>query len=274
MRSRTDEVPASGGWRRRLAAMRLMVRHALGSRRELAGISGWDTVKIWRYATVNVATRHNTSFMDSPRFIAAYDAAMTAARRDHWNAGMHFRLHQALWCADVGLGLGGNFVELGTGRGMTFAAVLTAIDDWDRRETRAFLFDTFESSVIDDETGLQDGALGTSPVYAESAATTRATFARWDRVELVPGLLPASLTTVDVGRVGFLHIDLNTPSAEVESLRALWPRLIPGAPVLLDDYAHVNSEPQYEAMNRLADELGVSILTLATGQGLIITPPR
>lgn len=274
MRSTPHEVPPRGAWRRRLAAARLIVRNLRANSGELEGITGWDTVRIWRYATANVATKHNVSFMESPRFSAAYDASMLAARRDHWNAGMHFRIHQALWCADVGLRLGGNFVELGTGRGMTFAAILTSIDDWNHRSTTAYLFDTFESAVINAGTGLQDASLGSSPVYAESLTATRETFASWERVRLIPGLLPQSLQTVDVGRIGFLHIDLNTPSAEVESLRALWPRLLPGAPVLLDDYAHVNSEPQYEAMNAVAAELGVSILTLATGQGLIITPPR
>jgi hypothetical protein len=42
--------------------------------------------------------------------------------------------------------------------------------------------------------------------------------------------------------------------------------------VLLDDYAHVNAERQYEAINETAKDLGVTVLTLASGQGIIVKP--
>jgi hypothetical protein len=52
----------------------------------------------------------------------------------------------------------------------------------------------------------------------------------------------------------------------------LWPRLVPGAFVLLDDYgwaAHVN---QKHAWDGFAEKHGVMILPLPTGQGLIMKP--
>lgn len=255
-----------------LLGIRLFVRNLFANRRELHDITEWDSIRVWRYSTSMLATKHNVSFLDDIRFQEAYDAAVEAAQRDHWNAGLHFRVHQALWCADHGLLTGGNLVELGTGRGMMFSAILSSIPDWSERTNRVFLFDTFSSSSMNFDTGFQDERLGASPVYAQSYETTKKTFATWDRVVLVKGLLPESLSDVEVGEIGFLHIDLNSHVVEATCLKQLWPRLLSGAVVLLDDYAHVNSERQYDAMNICAKELGVSILTLASGQGIIIKP--
>lgn len=250
--------------------MRLLLANMLRNRRELSEITGWDTVRVWRYSTSMLATKHNVSFIDDGRFQKAYQVGTEAAKRDHWNAGMHFRIHQALWAADHGLRIGGNLVELGTGRGIIFSAILAATPDWETRENQVFLFDTFSSAAMDKGTGFQDQRLGTSPVYAQSYEDTQLTFAAWSRVHLVRGLLPDSLQEVDVGAIGFLHVDLNSHVVEAICLEKLWPKLIPGAVVLLDDYAHVNSESQYEAMNACAERLGVSILTLASGQGILV----
>lgn len=255
-----------------LSGLRLLFKNQCENKTELHEITGWDTLRVWRYSTSMLATKHNVSFMESPSFRAAYDAAVEAANRDHWNAGMHFRVHQALWCAGHGMRLGGNLIELGTGRGMIFSAILTATPDWEQRDNQVFLFDTFSSASMNMETGFQDVALGESPVYAVSYEATRKTFERWSRITLVKGNLPETLSEVEIGPISFLHIDLNSHIVESECLMRLWNQLVPGAIVLLDDYAHVNSEKQYHAMNSCAEKLGVSILTLATGQGLIIRP--
>ena len=251
---------------------RLIVRNLRKNRTELRDITGWDTVRVWRYCTAMFATKHNVSFMDSPRFQVAYAAATEAGRLDHWNAGMHFRIHQALWCADHGIKLGGSLVELGTGRGMTFSAILAASENWEDLSSQVFLFDTFSSAAMNPETGYQDEVLGNSPLYAQSFEATSETFKSWGRVKIVRGYLPGTLSQVDTGPIGFLHIDLNSHVVESDCLEFLWPKLISGAIVLLDDYAHVNAEKQYEAINECATKLGVSVLSLASGQGLLIKP--
>ena len=71
-----------------------------------------------------------------------------------------------------------------------------------------------------------------------------------------------------------MHIDMNCAPPEVAALEYLWPRLVPGALVLLDDYGYQRHELQKDAMDGLAARLGVSILSLPTGQGLLVRPPR
>jgi hypothetical protein len=66
---------------------------------------------------------------------------------------------------------------------------------------------------------------------------------------------------------------MNCSPPEVAAIRHLWDRLTPGAPVLLDDYAGFGYEWQKIGMDVFASERGLSILSLPTGQGLLIKPP-
>jgi hypothetical protein len=83
-------------------------------------------------------------------------------------------------------------------------------------------------------------------------------------------LVPEVLESIDVREISFLHIDLNATKPEVDSLRMLWPHLVPNAIILLDDYGFPSFESSRLAHCALAEELGYEILGLPTGQGLIL----
>lgn len=250
----------------------LVLRNAFRNRSEYRGVGKWRTFNVWSYATTRFATQHNVGFLDDPTFQRAYDRAVTAAGDDWWNVGLHFRLHQAIWCARHAMNLSGDFVELGTGRGMTMAAVLEALPNWAESGKSLYLCDTFSPFGIESDSGHQSASAGINPIYASNVDEVRKTFADRTRVNFIQGLLPQSLDQLHATVIAFLHIDLNSAQPEVDSLKALWPRLTPGALVLLDDYAYVGSEDQYAAMNQFAREHDVKILTLASGQGLLIKP--
>ena len=59
---------------------------------------------------------------------------------------------------------------------------------------------------------------------------------------------------------------------EVAALNYFWPRLLPGAFVLLDDYAYSGFGEQKAAMDELARAKNIQILSLPTGQGLLVKP--
>ena len=86
------------------------------------------------------------------------------------------------------------------------------------------------------------------------------------------GSIPETLPMVDAERIAFLHIDLNCAPPEVAALEHFWDRLERGAPVLLDDYAYWGYRQQKVAMDALAARLGVAIMSLPSGQGLIVRP--
>ena len=254
------------------ALLALMFKNARENKREYRGVGKWRTISVWSYATTRFATQHNVSFIDDPMFERAYDQAVEAAGDDWWNVGLHFRLHQAIWCATHAMNLRGDFVELGTGRGMTMSAVLEALPTWEASGKNLYLCDTFQPFGVDTTTGQQNSSVGINPIYAESLNNVSETFRKRTNVRFVEGLLPESLSGLDAQEIAFLHIDLNSAEPEVQSLEFLWPRLTSGAIVLLDDYAYVGSETQYAAMNRFAESHEIRILTMATGQGLLIKP--
>jgi hypothetical protein len=111
-------------------------------------------------------------------------------------------------------------------------------------------------------------------IYVGSVHRVRANFAQWRNQRIIVGAVPETLDQVDARAVAFLHIDMNCAPPEVAALRFFWPRLSPGAFVLLDDYANRGRDEQRVAMDALASELGVAICALPTGQGLLIKPAR
>jgi hypothetical protein len=216
---------------------------------------------------------HNHDFMRDPRFIAAYKRGAAA---EGYDPKYFWRSHVALWCASVALALGGDFVECGVCRGMLSSSIMTYLD-WNRTGRRFFLFDTFtgldETQVTDEE--IQAGTLASfREMYKEDLYDNAVNnFAEFNNVTIVRGSVPSTLSTVEIGDVAYLSIDMNNTAPEIAAANYFWDKLKPGAPILLDDYGFVRYETQKRAFDKWAAERGVEILALPTGQGLIVKPP-
>jgi hypothetical protein len=224
-----------------------------------------DALANYPHRLDGIATIHNTKFMETPRFQCAYARAVKAAG---WDYGIPFRVHQALWCSRQAQKVSGDFVELGTGRGFIMSAVMADFDGWILSGRTLHLFDTFKSFHLDSG-GVQRSEKGRCPAYSISVEKTRENFLEWPGVVIHEGDVIESLQKVEL-RPAFLHIDLNNAPPEIFGLRSLWPNIPPGGVVLLDDYGYRGYEKQGEAMDLLAQELGFDILTVPTGQGIII----
>jgi hypothetical protein len=109
-------------------------------------------------------------------------------------------------------------------------------------------------------------------MYVSGVEGVRANFAQWKNQRIIVGAVPETLDQVEARTVAYLHIDMNCAPPEIAALRHFWPRLSPGAFVLLDDYANRGRDEQRSAMDTLTAELGVPICALPTGQGLLIKP--
>jgi len=220
---------------------------------------------------------HNHDFMLDPEFTRAYRRGAAAAGTEY---NWHWRVHVALWAAFMATKLEGDFVECGVNRGFMSSAIMDYLN-WNRLSRTFFLLDTFQGidaryvSASERAGGLLDRnakALA-SGFYATDIEPTARNFAQWRNVKLICGSIPDTLPTVDATQIAFLHLDLNCSIPEVAAAEALWSRLSPGAPVLLDDYAYYGYESQKQAMDTFAAARGLSILSLPTGQGLLIKPP-
>lgn len=227
------------------------------------------------YNQDGLATRHNADFMRDPRFEAAYRVGLENARP---GTQVEWRVHVALWCATQAARLPGDFVECGVHTGILSGAVMAWLDFAKHAERRFYLFDTWHGippeQISEDERRF--GVADMNRKYQDGDAIHAGVvkkFARWPNAVVVRGRVPESLVAMEASqRVAYVSIDMNVAAAEIAAAGFLWPRLVPGATVLLDDYgwaAHVNQKHAWDAFAR---EHGVDILSLPTGQGLLLKP--
>jgi SAM-dependent methyltransferase len=164
----------------------------------------------------------------------------------------------------------GKCIELGTAHGFMFYCALKKFENEgiDFSGSKIFLIDKFDQKKVDPITGMVLSDLERN--YSIDAESTIKRFSCFEEVSVVMGTVPEVLTTFDTTEISFLHIDLNTAQAEVAGLKLLYESLKLGAIVLLDDYGFPNYVESRISHDQLADELGYEILSLPTGQGLII----
>lgn len=231
------------------------------------------------YREDGLFTTHAGPFLSDPRFVAAYRAGDEASPG---HSAWRWRVHIGLWAAQLAAGVEGDFVECGVNRGFLSTAVMEYLG-WNARQRTFYLFDSFDG-VKEDLLTPEERAQGRVETYrrakergevAMDVEEARRTFARWDRVRIVPGFVPGTLTQVAIDAVAFLHLDMNAALPEYEAATFFWPRIVEGGVVLMDDYCNSGYPQQHEYLTKFAAGVGASILALPTGQGLIVkrSPP-
>lgn len=213
-----------------------------------------------------IATKHLDDFRTTERFKTANARAVRASG---WDYQIPYRIHQALWCSHQAQKVPGDYVEIGTGRGYMMSAILADFKDWENCGRSVHLFDTFSPFGLD-ASGKQRADGEVSQYYAVSAEQTASNFSEWSRININQGDVFETLPKAPIRQIALLHIDLNAPAPEVFALKFLWDRMPRGGVVLLDDFAYSSHEKQHEAMNVVAAELGIDILSTPTGQGIIV----
>lgn len=230
------------------------------------------------YDQDGLSSIHNHEFLEEPRFQRAYQRGVQAAGQDYrW----HWRVHVGLWAAASAARLRGDFVECGVNRGFMSSAIMHFLD-WNRQGRVFYLLDTFRGlderlvSAEEKTAGVMERNRMEleSGFYTTDVDSVRRNFAEWKNHTIIAGTIPHTLTQIASRRIAFAHIDLNCSPPEVAAMKFLWQRLVPGAIVLLDDYAYHGYRSQKLGMDRFARMKRIEILSLPTGQGLLIRPPR
>ena len=212
-----------------------------------------------------MATCHNADFVHEPIFARAFALAQTRGKCDYaWRARV------ACWAGKQASLLDGDFVECGVARAHLAAAIVSYLGFADMAQKRFFLFDTFRGLVDEQITDEDRGAHHN--IYRECYEDVRSHFAGTPNVVLVQGVVPESLSTVEIQRVAYLSIDMNCAVPEKAALAFFWPKVVPGGIILLDDYGWRGYENQKRAHDEFAEDVGVEVLGLPTGQGLLIKP--
>jgi hypothetical protein len=206
--------------------------------------------------------------MKDPDFVRAEKAG---AATGSW-ASIHWRVHTILWAASHCKDIEGDFVECGTNKGGYAKAICEYLDFKTTNKT-FYLLDTFEGldiSLMTEEEKKAGRLEHFKAAYSDCFAEVQKTFSSEPNVRLIKGTVPGTLSQVPSEKVAFLSIDMNNVNPEIAAMDYFWDKLSVGGMVVLDDYAYVSYNFQYEAHNNWAKEKGIKILSLPTGQGLIV----
>jgi O-methyltransferase len=218
----------------------------------------------------------NVNFLEDERFRAAYDAGMQTGHNIGGGGDLHirWRLHVLCWAATHAARLEGDFVECGVNTGIFSVTVMRYIE-FQRLPKRFFLFDTYRG-VPDHQYTAKEAGDGRRERYREYYGDcyelARKNFAPFPNAVLVRGEVPSTLTQVQTDKVAYFAIDMNIAYPEIEALRFFWGRLVRGAPIVFDDYAWGGHEEQRAGIDAFARAQGTEVLTLPTGQGLLLKP--
>jgi O-methyltransferase len=223
-----------------------------------------DNLRVWL---------KNVDFLQDPTFLKAYNAGISSGHRFEEVYGRVSPRWRAYICCCMGwyaTQLPGDFVECGVNTGIFSLAVANYID-FNKTGKSFFLFDTFKG-IPDEQMTESERKRGTARLYRDNLELARHNFAPFPNAKLVVGKIPDTLGSVEIDRVCYLSIDMNVAVPEVAALNYFWDRLVPGAPVILDDYAWSGYEEQKKAHDEFAASKGLRVLNLPTGQGLLLKP--
>lgn len=223
-----------------------------------------------------VTSGKHVPFLHDARFMEAYRRAINSGHMiaGELNVDLHieWRVAVACWAAQHACHLRGDFVECGVNTGILSLAICDYID-FNKTGKSFFLFDTFsgipESQMSERERGSR---YISNTKYPDCYAQVQKNFEKFPNATLVRGIVPESLSTVQIESVSYLSLDMNIAYPERKAIEHFWPRLSPGALVVLDDYGWTDYQEQRLTLDEFAQQQGVSILTLPTGQGLMIKP--
>lgn len=221
------------------------------------------------YAQDGFFTVHDAPFRRDPKFQEAYRLAHNTGSFGTWH--VEWRTYVCCWAAQRAMTLPGDLVECGVNRGGYSRAVVHYVDLAEQPK-KLWLLDTFEG-LVEEQISPEERARGIAAGgYSDCYEAVCETFAPFPNVELVRGAVPDTLPKVTAETISYLSIDMNCAAPEIAAAEHFWPKLASGAAVVLDDYGWKTYAAQRKAFDAFALEKGVPILSLPTGQGLILKP--
>jgi len=230
--------------------------------------------KILKYSTDGLHTFHNCDFIQHPRFQQAYQYGLLNARP---GISVEWRVHVALWAATQCAHLEGDFIECGVHTGILSGAIMTWLNFERMSDKKYYLLDTFKGIPLEQISSAEFniGVAHMNRKYDFGDKTyldVKEKFKKWENCKIIRGKVPDTLVQVASENFSYVSIDMNVSSAEIAAAEFLWPKLVPGAIMLLDDYGWDNHIQQKIAFDEFALRHGVQILSLPTGQAILMKP--
>lgn len=221
------------------------------------------------YNTDGLVTSNNCDFITEPRFAKAYAAA---ASTNPWPGfTLQWRVYNVCWFANFVKKLEGDFVECGVNTGAYARAIIEYIE-FSKLDKKFYLFDTF-SGLNNEQITERERQAGIETLYKNNYKDVyeqvKSTFADFN-VSIIKGLVPETLSQCTSDRICFLSIDMNVMEPEIAAANYFWNKIVKGGVIMLDDYGFAPHVNQKIAFDEFAKSKEVEILSLPTGQGVII----
>ncbi len=220
------------------------------------------------YNTDSLVTSNNCDFIEEARFARAYELAKNTKPWEGFT--LQWRVYIVCWFAEMVKELEGDFVECGVNTGAYSRALIDYIDFQTTGKT-FYLFDTYEglvpSMINEDEkkAGIDIYLTHYNDVYDQVVKTFELF-----KVKIVKGIVPDTLQQCQSEKICYLSIDMNCVEPEIAAANYFWDKVVVGGVVILDDYGFPMHKEQKKAFDLFALLKGQTILSLPTGQGVII----
>jgi O-methyltransferase len=221
------------------------------------------------WAGDGLATSHFSPFLVDARFNDLY-----ARMVEHWSLGrsdlapdVRWRLWVLTSLARGAAHLPGAFAEFGVFRG-GFAFMILATSPPLRHGF--YLFDTFEGIPASHLTEAEEEHQLAGRGYETSVEDVSHFLAAWhDDIRIVKGDVFETLSRHETGPLAFCHVDLNVAAATRVALEYAYPRLLPGATMVFDDYGWSGYEDQRHVIDQFFSNRPEPLVALPTGQAAV-----
>lgn len=220
------------------------------------------------YNTDGLVTSQNCDFINEPNFKKAYESA---AATNPWNGfTLQWRVYIVCWFANHVKHLEGDFVECGVNTG-AYAKAIVEYTGFNQLGKTFHLLDTFDGLVPElvSEAERQAGLDKYLGQYKNVYEGVLKTFKN-DKVNIIKGAVPGTLLSCEAKKIAYLSIDMNNAEPEIAAAEYFYDKVVPGGVIILDDYGFPQHINQKIAFDEFARQKGISILSLPTGQGIIL----
>jgi O-methyltransferase len=219
------------------------------------------------YEDDGLATIHHSPFLEDE----AFDQLYWQMERD-WYLTRRHDVRWRMWiltrCARQAQHLPGNFAEFGVYRGGCALMALSATDLGPQR--RFYLFDSFAGIPSDHLTELERRQELAGALADTSSSYVYELLGSWrEQIVIREGDLFDTLPTTETGDLSFAHFDLNASAPTKAALEYAYPRALPGALFLFDDYGSGYVD-QRAVIDRFFTNEKEEPIALPTGQALMI----
>lgn len=181
---------------------------------------------------------------------------------------IRWRAHVTQWAGWHASRLLGDFVECGVNRAFLSSSVMDFIEFDKIIDRKFYLFDTY-CGLVESQISPHDRAAYRNR-YEDTYQFVLNHFKHNHNINIIRGIIPDSLETVNIQQVAYLSIDMNCATPELAALEFFWPKMVSSGIIILDDYGFSGHEEQKRIADSFAEKQGVKVLSLPTGQGLLI----